>query len=123
MTLAEVLADRQQRGERDRNGPLGALIQADDAIEVVTDGGVVVHRRTIEEMGFAGEYSAAFEVPNMARGLPKGSTLSTNRRYFYLRVTQPKGRGDRAVALGEMVQSEMAWSSPVFLAVDYGAML
>jgi len=92
-------------------------------IEVVTDGGAVVHRRTVEEMGFSEEYSAAFEVPHMARGLPRGSTLSTNRRYLYLRAAQPKSSGDRAVALSEMVQAEMAWSSPVFLAVDYGAML
>jgi CMP/dCMP kinase len=38
VTLAEVLADQQQRDERDCKRPLGALIQADDAIEVVTDG-------------------------------------------------------------------------------------
>jgi len=38
VTLAEVLADQQQRDERDRKRPFGALIKADDAIEVVTDG-------------------------------------------------------------------------------------
>lgn len=38
VNLAEVLADQRQRDARDRNRPIGALVQADDAIEVVTDG-------------------------------------------------------------------------------------
>ncbi len=93
------------------------------SVEVVTDGGAVIHRRTLGEMGCAEEYSGAFEVPHLARGTPRGSSLATNRRYFYLRATQPKNWANSAEALGEMVQSEMAWSSPIFLAVDHSAML
>jgi cytidylate kinase len=38
VTFEQVLADQQERDQRDRNRPVGPLVQADDAIEVVTDG-------------------------------------------------------------------------------------
>ena len=37
-TVEQVLADQEERDRRDSQRPVGKLVKADDAVEVVTDG-------------------------------------------------------------------------------------
>lgn len=89
------------------------------AVEVVTDGGVVVHRRTLGELGGSAECQGRLELADPVRGAPPGgAAMAYGRRHFYLRVTQAPARG-----ISERIPAEMAWSSPVFLAPDYSALV
>lgn len=91
-------------------------------VEVVSDGGVVLHSRSIEELGGAAECAGAFQVPNLARGVPSGATLVANRRCLYLRVMQSPAKRS-GMGLSESGECELAWSSPVFLVPDWSELL
>lgn len=94
-------------------------------IEIVTDGGVVVYRKTADELKFSSTAAGSFELPNAARGAPRGASLSCPRRWFYLRVTQvgtQKLAAD-AVLHVDRPTVETAWSSPVFMEPDLSVLL